>query len=126
MFNRAFFVLMISSIVPMLAGCGHNALVYSDGVGFDVGLDPEHFSASFNLRYGKILTVAVRDCVEVEMTGDVQGGTETGTAATASTSTSAGVKMKIGRQVNGAACDLVEAGATAEQISALLNSGKDE
>ena len=58
----------------LLTGCGHNALVYSYGIGFDAGLDPEHFSASFNLRYGKILTVAVRDCVEMEMNGEASGG----------------------------------------------------
>lgn len=106
----------------LLTGCGHNALVYSDGIGFDAGLDPEHFSASFNLRYGKILTVAVRDCVDMEMTGEATGGTETGTPATASTSTAAGVKLRIGRQVNGYTRDIIEAGATADQIRALLES----
>lgn len=108
--------------VALLTGCGHNALVYSDGIGFDAGLDPEHFSASFNLRYGKILTVAVRDCVEMEMTGEAQGGADTGTPATSSATTTAGVKLKIGRQVNGYTRDMIEAGATADQIRALLES----
>lgn len=106
----------------LLTGCGHNALVYSDGIGFDAGLDPEHFSASFNLRYGKILTVAVRDCVEMEMNGEASGGADTGTPATSSATTTAGVKLKIGRQINGYTRDLIEAGADAEQIRALLES----
>lgn len=108
--------------VALLTGCGHNALVYSDGIGFDAGLDPEHFSASFNLRYGKILTAAVRDCVEMEMTGEAQGGADTGTPSTSSATTTAGVKLKIGRQVNGYTRDMIEAGATADQIRALLES----
>jgi len=113
-------IILALAAAALLSGCGHNALVYSDGIGFDAGLDPEHFSASFNLRYGKILTVAVRDCVEMKMTGEAQGGTETGTPATASTSTAAGVELKIGRQINGYTRDIIEAGATEEQIRALL------
>ena len=62
-------------------------------IGFDAGVDPEHFSASFNLRYGKILSVAVRDNAEIEMTGAAQGGQD---SSNASTSTSSGIKIKIG------------------------------
>lgn len=113
------------ALVCILTGCGHNAVVYSDGIGFDAGLDPEHLSASFNLRYGKILTVAVRDVVKVKMTGEASGGTET-TPANASTATSSGVEVEIGRQVNGYARDLIEAGATAEQIRALLESSPNQ
>ena len=40
----------------LLAGCGHNAITYGDGVGFDFGVNPENFTMSMNLRYGKITT----------------------------------------------------------------------
>ena len=108
--------------VALLTGCGHNAVVYSDGIGFQAGFDPEHFSASLNLRYGKILTVAVRDMVELEMSGEATGGQEQSTASATSTS---GLKLKIGRQANGYTRDLIEAGATAEQIHELFVNGAE-
>lgn len=106
-------------MVAMLTGCGHNAITYSDGVGINAGFDPEHMTASFTLRYGKILNVAARDVFELDLTGDVSGS---GEAAQASAQSSSGLKIKIGRQINGAACDLIEAGATAEQIQAMLSN----
>ena len=109
-------------LVP-LCGCGHNAVQYSDGIGIYAGLDPEHFTASFSLRYGKILSVAARDCFELEMTGDAAGS---GESAQASAQTSSGLRIRIGRQVNGAARDLIEAGATADQIHALLDQPSDK
>lgn len=106
-----------------LTACGHNAVQYSDGIGIQAGLDPEHFTASFSLRYGKILSVAARDCFELEMTGDAAGS---GESASASAQTSSGLRIRIGRQVNGAARDLIEAGATADQIHALLDQPSDK
>lgn len=108
----------LAAFTLILTSCGHNAVVYSDGIGFDAGFDPEHFSASVRLRYGKILTVAVRDMVELEMTGEASGGQE---QSTASASSASGLKVRIGRQVNGAVRDLIEAGATADQIRELLH-----
>ncbi len=29
------------AVVVILTGCGHNAIQYGDGVGFDVGINPE-------------------------------------------------------------------------------------
>ena len=105
--------------VALLTGCGHNAVVYSDGIGFQAGFDPEHMTASFTLRYGKILNVAARDVFELDLTGDVSGS---GEATQTSAQSSSGLRIKIGRQVNGAARDLIEAGATADQIHALLDN----
>lgn len=104
--------------VALLSGCGHNAITYSDGIGVNAGFDPEHLTASFTLRYGKILNVASRDMFELDMTGDA---TANGEAAQSSAQTSSGLKIRIKRQINGAARDLIEAGATAEQIRAMLN-----
>ena len=53
----------------LLAGCGHNAITYGDGVGFDFGVNPENLSMSMNLRYGKILSAVVRDNAEIELNG---------------------------------------------------------
>ena len=103
--------------VAMLTGCGHNAITYSDGIGINAGFDPEHMTASFTLRYGKILNVAARDVFELDLTGDVSGS---GEATQASAQSSSGLKIKIGRQINGAARDLINAGATADQIRAML------
>ncbi len=95
----------------LLTGCGHNVIQYSDGIGFDAGINPENFTASFNLRYGKILSAVTRDNVELELTGKAEAD---GTAAenkSAGASTDGNLKIKIGRQINGAAVDLVKAGA---------------
>ena len=113
-------VLATACILPgALCACGHNAIQYSDGIGINAGVDPEHLTASFTLRYGKILSVASRDMFELEMSGDATGS---GESAQTSARTSSGLKIRIGRQINGAARDLIEAGATAEQIDALLNT----
>lgn len=105
----------------MLCSCGHNAVQFSDGIGFDAGLDPEHWSCSFNLRYGKILSVAVRDCVELEMTGSGTGSGSGDSGQASGASATSGLKIRIGRQINGAARDLIESGATPEHIHAMLD-----
>jgi len=102
----------------MAIGCGHNAIQYSDGIGLNAGFDPEHMTASLTLRYGKILSVAVRDMAEVEMTGEATGGSD---ASQASATTSGGIRIRIDRQANGYTRDLIAAGATAEQLRALFN-----
>lgn len=105
--------------VAMLTGCGHNAIVFDKGFGFHAGVDPEHFSADVRFVYGEALTLATRDMIELELTSDVDGGQE---QSTADVKTGSKLRIKIGRQVNGAARDLIEAGATAEQIQAMLSN----
>lgn len=100
----------------LLAGCGHNAITYGDGVGFDFGVNPENFTMSMNLRYGKILSAVVRDNAEIELTGKADATGEGGTAGKAGVATDGNLKIKIGRQINGAAVDLVEAGADADKV----------
>ena len=98
----------------LLSGCGHNAITYGDGVGFDAGINPENFTMSFNLRYGKILSAVVRDNAEIELTGKADASGESG--GKAGVATDGNLKVKIGRQINGAAVDLVEAGADANKV----------
>ena len=102
----------------ILAGCGHNAIQYGDGIGFDAGVNPENYTASFNLRYGKILSAVTRDNVEIEVTGktDANGASGTEKSGNAAVNTDGTLKIKIGRQINGAAVDLVKAGADADKV----------
>ena len=44
-------LLVAATATTLLAGCGHNAITYGDGVGFDFGVNPENFTMSMNLRY---------------------------------------------------------------------------
>ncbi|OQA76211.1 MAG: hypothetical protein BWY31_04647 [Lentisphaerae bacterium ADurb.Bin242] len=111
-----------------LCSCGHNAIQYGDGLGFDAGINPENYTASFNLRYGKILSAVTRDNVEIEVTGkadaDGTGGAEkSGSAAVA---TDGSLKVKIGRQLNGAAADLVKAGADPDKVLEALTKEETE
>ena len=102
----------------LLAGCGHNAIQYGDGLGFDAGINPENYTLSLNLRYGKILSAVTRDNVEIEVTGktDANGASDTEKSGNAAVSTDGTLKIKIGRQINGAAVDLVKAGADADKV----------
>ena len=111
-----------------LCSCGHNAIQYGDGLGFDCGINPENYTTSFNLRYGKILSAVTRDNVEIEVTGkadaDGTGGAEkSGSAAVA---TDGSLKVKIGRQLNGAAADLVKAGADPDKVLEALTKEETE
>lgn len=110
----------------IMTGCGHNAITYGDGVGFDFGVNPENFTLSMNLRYGKILSAVTRDNVEIEMTGqaDASGNVTPSAGAsaegqlpvsagkgTAGVNTAGSLKVKIGTQVNGYTVDLERAKA---------------
>jgi len=110
----------------LLAGCGHNAIQYGDGIGFDAGINPENWTASFTLRYGKILSAVTRDNVEIEVSGkaDANGSTGTEKSGLSSVVTDGTLKVKIGRQINGAAVDLVKAGANADKVVESLTGSK--
>lgn len=97
----------------ILTSCGHNAIQFSKGIGFDAGFDPEHMTARVNLRYGEILSVACRDNIEVEVATGVKGGQE---QAQASTETDSSLKIKIGQQINGYFVEAIEAGADAKDL----------
>ena len=116
--KNLFLVVAAVFAAVILAGCGHNAIQYGDGIGFDAGINPENFTASFNLRYGKILSAVTRDNVEIEVTGktDANGASGTEKSGNAAVSTDGTLKIKIGRQINGAAVDLVKAGADADKV----------
>ena len=110
-------------LAALLTGCGHNSVQYGDGVGFDFGINPENWTASLNLRYGKILSTVTRDNVEIELTGNANADGPTGVEKTAATKvgTTGNLKIRIGRQINGAAVDLVKAGASADKVVSALS-----
>ena len=116
-------ILAAVCISAMLTGCGHNAIHYGDGIGFDAGINPENWTASFTLRYGKILSTVTRDNVEIELTGNASADSTTGVEKNAATKvgTDGNLKIKIGRQINGATVDLVKAGADANKMVGALS-----
>ena len=126
--RKIMLVLAAVCLAAMLTGCGHNSIQYGYGVGFDFGINPENWTASMNLRYGKILTAVTRDNVEIELSGNASADTQTGTEKTAlsKVGTDGNLKIRIGRQINGAAVDLVKAGASADKVVETLADGKKQ
>lgn len=115
---KEIFLTITIPVLLVLTGCAHNAIVYGDGIGLDVGVDPEHFMASVTLRYGKTLTAVTRDNVEIEMSGkaDMNGVPSAEKETDGKVATDGNLRIKIGRQINGYAVDLVAAGADAEKV----------
>ena len=107
---------MTFAAVLLLTGCGHNAIQDGDGIGVDVGINPENCMLSMNLRYGKILSAVTRDNVELELTGQAAADGTAGTEKQTGVNTDGTLKVKIGRQINGAAVDLIEAGADPDKV----------
>lgn len=122
--SRAILVIFIVAVVTffilLLSGCGHNAVNYSDGVGFETICRPDTGNFGFVFRYGKILSVTARENTEVEMAGSGQGGATAKDNTQASTSSSSNVKVKIGRQITGYYVDALKAGAKAEKLDTYL------
>lgn len=118
------------------AGCGHNAIQYGDGVGFDFGINPENWTCSFTLRYGKILSACVRENTEFEIVGGNDttgnGGDKSATDKTATgksvggavIKTESSVKAKIGRQITGYYVDAIKAGAKPEDLQKYVDGGE--
>ena len=123
--------LILAAALPLcviMCSCGHNCLTYGDGLGFDASLNPENYTVGFNLRYGKILSAVTRDNVEIELTGKANADGSTGTekSGSAAVATDGSLKVKIGRQINGAAADLVKAGADPEKVVEALTKTESE
>ena len=120
---RKIMLVLAAMCAALLTGCGHNSIQYGDGVGFDFGINPENWTASMNLRYGKILTAVTRDNVEIELSGNANADGSAGMETTAKTKigTDGNLKIRVGRQINGAAVDLVKAGADANKVVSALS-----
>ena len=105
--------LIVTAVLPVLfflCGCGHNTVCYGDGLMLETTFNPETYAFGVCFRYGKILTVCLRENAEVEMEG--AGSGTAGTAPKTAGAESAGsVKIKIGPQITGYYVDAVRAGA---------------
>jgi hypothetical protein len=108
-------VLFVAAAVlaVLTAGCSHNVVNYSDGIGIDATFRPDAGNFGITFRYGKILTATVRENTEVEMTGNADAAAKD----TVSTATAGGVKIKVGKQITGYYVDALKDGATAEQLA---------
>lgn len=101
----------------LFAGCGHNNVTYSDGIGFETTANPETFTFGLNFRYGKIFTATVKEKTEVNLEAGMTQETAAGTSNTASSKTGVETKLnfKTGDQVTGYTVELEKAKkATAE------------
>lgn len=105
--------LLFAAVLAVLAaGCSHNVVNYSDGVGIDATFRPDAGNFGITFRYGKILTATVRENTEVEMTGNADAAAKDAV----STATAGGVKIKVGKQITGYMVDALTAGATVGQL----------
>ena len=113
---RTIFGMLVAAVAVLaLAGCGHNLVTYSDGVGLETTLNPETYSFGVSFRYGKILTACVKEKSEVKLES---GFTQTAGAtaadakgATTATGLEAKLSVKTGNQVTGYAVELAKVNA---------------
>lgn len=117
--GKIVWLFLFGTLIVICSGCGHNAIQYSDGIGFETVIRPDTGNFGLTFRYGKILSVAARENTEVEMTGEGSGGGNGGNN-NVSASSSGGVKIKIGRQITGYYVDALNTGATPEQLNAYI------
>ena len=101
-----------------LAGCGHNAVTYGDGVSAEVGFIPDQYKVALTFRYGKIFSAVVKEKTKLTLTTDADNnGTADKTGQNTAVKTT--LTLETGDQITGYAVDKakVEAagGSTAPQ-----------
>ena len=100
----------VSAAAILSAGCGHNALQYSDGIGLELGFIPEQYQVAVNFRYGKILSAVVKEKAEVTLESSGGLATDVGTSPQAAdTQATTRLTLKTGDQITGYAVELEEA-----------------
>lgn len=116
--RKTLVALFVLSVLSVLCGCSHNVVSYGDGIMLETTINPETYALGVSLRYGKILTVCVRENVKVEMEGAGSGTAGAGVDKSNTTGANATGKItvQIGPQVTGYYVDAVKAGAKAEDI----------
>jgi len=113
-------VIVAAILTAILTGCSHNTVSYGDGIMLETTLNPESYAFGVSFRYGKILTVCVRENSEIEMQGAGSGtagtdGKQAGASGTGS------VKIKVGPQITGYCVDALKAGAKLEEMAKYAN-----
>ena len=103
-------VIIALAAVAMLAGCGHNAVVHSNGLGVETTMNPETFTFGVCVRYGEITTIAVKEKAEVTLESGLKqeskldSSTEKNAASTTGLDTK--LSVKTGDQVTGYTVEL--------------------
>lgn len=103
-------VIVLIAAVAMLAGCGHNAVVHSKGLGVETTMNPETFTFGVCVRYGEITTIAVKEKSEVTLESGLkqESKLDSSTEQAANTTTGLDTKLsvKTGDQVTGYTVEL--------------------
>ena len=76
--------------VLLLSGCGHNMVTYGNGIMLQTTVNPETYTVGLSIRYGKILTVALRENTKVSVDTET---TESGVTES--------IYIETGDQLNG-------------------------
>ena len=111
-------LLVLALFALLLAGCGHNAVTYSDGVSAEVGLIPDQYKVALTFRYGKIFSAVVKEKTKLTLTTAADNnGTADKTGQNTAVKTT--LTLETGEQITGYTVDKakVEAagGSTAPQ-----------
>ena len=96
--------LILCAVTLFLAGCGHNAVTYGDGVQAELGFIPDQYKVALTFRYGKIFSAVVKEKAKVTLTTDADNS---GTAEKAGNNTNVKTTLTIetGDQITGYAVD---------------------
>lgn len=108
------------TIIAMLAGCGHNVVVHSKGLGVETTLNPETFAFGVCLRYGDITTIAVKEKSQVSLESGLKQESKldsvTDKAAVTTTGLDTKLSVKTGDQVTGYTVELEKAKASESAV----------
>ena len=115
--NKHFLLLIGVCFLSLIFGCSHNAITYSDGIGFETTANPQTFTFGINFRYGKIFTAVLRENSSVSMTGN-------GESKDDDISSTSNLKIKIGPQITGYYVDALKEGASAENLNTYTEYSK--
>ncbi len=104
----AYTLATIVFIVLCLAGCGHNVVVHSKGLGVETTLNPETFTFGVAIRYGDITTIAIKEKSEVVLESGLKQEANSGTDKSVGTTTGLDTKLsvKTGDQITGYTVEL--------------------
>ena len=96
--------------IAMLAGCGHNAVVHSKGLGVETTLNPETFTFGVCVRYGDITTIAIKEKSEVTLESGLKQESKLDSATEKAAATVTGLDTKLnvktGDQITGYTVEL--------------------
>ena len=99
--KELFYTVLFGALLILLSGCGHNALVFSEGKYLNIGVDPSTSKAGVQYVNGEQITVVEKDntklTVELRDTLDSEGKKTTSVSK---------IIYEIGEQITGADVDL--------------------